>query len=154
MDTLQRKTGNGTHCNASFRHTVTPVHDSTATHVDHQQSLNNMPSDGCPLEELGLAAQFAAEPAKPAEESGAGGAALADGADPLERLGQEWNRVRVQTTEDGTRRARPARANIGRDSKVAVPPPSIKVAPPSTSATLQRQGSGSSSSSSGSGGSA
>ena len=65
----------------------------------------------CPLEELRLAAQFAAEPAKlakPAEESGASGAALADGAD-LERLGQEWNRAQVQTTEDGitNRRATP-----------------------------------------------
>eukprot|EP00964_Phaeocystis_antarctica_P111141 scaffold75434_cov45-Phaeocystis_antarctica.AAC.2 len=96
------------------------------------QALNNMPLDGCPLEELGLAAQFAAEPAEPvgpAEEPGAGGAALADGAD-LERLGQEWNRVQAQTPEDGTRHA-PPRADIGRDIKVEVPPPSIKVEPPS-----------------------
>ena len=62
------------------------------------QALNNMPPDGCPLAELGLAAQFA----------------------------------EVQTVD------------FGRD---------IKVAPPSTSATLRRQGSGSSScSGSGSGG--
>eukprot|EP00964_Phaeocystis_antarctica_P060521 scaffold36095_cov59-Phaeocystis_antarctica.AAC.4 len=137
------------------------------------QALNNMPPDGCcPLEELGLAVQFAAEPAKPAKESGADTGGVADDAD-LQRLGQEWSRVHVQTTEDGTwlgaklqttlqttlsqttedgtRHARP-RADIGRDIKVAVPPPSIKVAPPSTSATLQRQGSGNSSCSSGSGG--
>eukprot|EP00964_Phaeocystis_antarctica_P010643 scaffold5857_cov63-Phaeocystis_antarctica.AAC.1 len=60
------------------------------------QALSNMPPDGCcPLEELGLAVQFAAEPAKPAKESGAVevlGAAVADDAD-LQRLGQEWNRV-------------------------------------------------------------
>eukprot|EP00964_Phaeocystis_antarctica_P041787 scaffold23921_cov52-Phaeocystis_antarctica.AAC.5 len=88
-----------------------------------------MPLDGCPLEELGLAAQFAAEPAEPVaptEEPGTGGAALADGAD-LERLGQEWNRVQAQTTEDGNRHAPPV--DIGRDIKAAVPPPSIKVAP-------------------------
>ena len=56
------------------------------------QALNNMPPDGCPLEELGLAVQFAAEPAKLANL-----AYLAD----LKRLGQEWNRLQVQTTEDG-----------------------------------------------------
>eukprot|EP00964_Phaeocystis_antarctica_P111140 scaffold75434_cov45-Phaeocystis_antarctica.AAC.1 len=78
------------------------------------QTLNNMPLDGCPLEELGLAKQFA--------ESGAGGAALAGGVD-LERLGQEWNRVQAQTPEDGTRHAPPV--DFGRDIK-ALPPPSIK----------------------------
>eukprot|EP00964_Phaeocystis_antarctica_P025033 scaffold14035_cov67-Phaeocystis_antarctica.AAC.2 len=64
-----------------------------------------MPPDGCcPLEELGLAVQFAselaelaelaepAEPAKPAKESGAGTGGVADDAD-LQRLGREWNRV-------------------------------------------------------------
>ena len=66
------------------------------------QALNNMAPDGCcPLEELGLAVQFAAEPAKPAKESGAGTGGVADLAD-LQRLGQEWNRVQVQTTEDST----------------------------------------------------
>ena len=61
----------------------------------------------------------------------------------LERLGQEWNHIQAQTTEDGTRHARPP-VDLGRAIKVAVPPPSL--------ATLQRQGSAGSSSCSGNGG--
>ena len=53
------------------------------------KSLNNVPPDGCPLSR-------GVEPAKPAEESGAGGDALADGAD-VENL---EDTVQVVITED------------------------------------------------------
>eukprot|EP00964_Phaeocystis_antarctica_P126722 scaffold90383_cov64-Phaeocystis_antarctica.AAC.1 len=55
-----------------------------------------------------------------------------------------------RTNRQGTWLARP-RAHIGRDIKMAVPPPSIKVAPPSTSATLSLQWQGSGCSDSGGG---